>query len=503
MALDLTPLLCGITTGVGGLLNGVGDAVGSLALRHVGLPPPVSDAHLVSRRELHESHLRVKYARGFEHEHAVRAEHQALVKRLGPGASTDLQNNGRDAWYGVTYTLGTPPQSFLGDIDTGSDLTWVAGAACVEPECALPGARFDPAQSSSYVDTARPFTLSYGSGNVGVSGNYANETVNIAGLDAANYPFGLVTNSSGPQGGIPSIFGLSFPYIGKSGVQTTVPFWDLLTDPVQDQVFSVHLGRKTSGAIDSTGNTATDPKGGLISFGGYHAELAASDIEWLPANETNFFWQTWIKGFTVNGVELPVSESPNDAVIDTGAGAWYAPKPVVDAYYANIEGAVRYSGQFFLPCTSRPNVTLRFGEVEYEVYPPDQISVGRARCLGFLQYASTVSDAYSYLIGDVFLKNVYSLYRWGPTRQIGFAKLNDCANKPVDPEILASLDGRSTLPIPQSTTAAPTTTASGESSTDGPTTAEPTAEPTTSGPVPTARRRHLPRRGSYVTYDKE
>ncbi|WOO85407.1 Pregnancy-associated glycoprotein 1 [Vanrija pseudolonga] len=497
-------LLCGITTAVGGLLGDVGNTVdgvvSSIGLRSVSLPPPVSDGHLVQRRELHNSHLRVKYARDeAAHAVAVRA-HEALVKRVGSGTSTDLQNNGRDLWYGVTYTLGTPPQSFLGDIDTGSDLTWIAEAACVSPTCTLPGARFNASASSTYVGPGKHFNLNYGSGNVGVSGAYANETVSVAGLSADHYPIGLVTNSSGPQGGIPSIFGLSFPYIGSSGIATTVPFFELYDaqHPLTDKLFAVHLGRKTDGVEAST---STDPQGGIISFGGYNAGLVSSAVEWVPANSSNLYWQTWLKGFKVNGVDLPVLDHPNDAVIDTGAGGWYAPKPIVDAYYAAIPGAVRYQSQYFIPCTSRPNVTLRFGDVEYDVYPPDQISVGKARCFGFLQDAATVSDAYSYLIGDVFLKNVLAVFKWAPERQIGFAKLADCANQPVDAAVLASLDQRSTLPVPQSTTAAPTTTATGAPST---TTGAPSAT-TAPTAVPTARRRrlNLPRLGSVVTYAKE
>lgn len=86
-------LICGITTAVGGLVGDVGNTVtgvvGSLGLRSVALPPPVSDGHHVQRRELHNAHLKVKYARD-EAAHAVaRREHEALVKRIGSGSPTE------------------------------------------------------------------------------------------------------------------------------------------------------------------------------------------------------------------------------------------------------------------------------------------------------------------------------------------------------------------------------------------------------------------------------
>lgn len=82
--------------------------------------------------------------------------------------------NTNDIWYKAVVSLGTPPQSFQLQFDTGSSVLWVPGQGCSSSgayatSCAS-GATFKPAQSSTASSTGQAFQLSYGTGSA--SGTY-------------------------------------------------------------------------------------------------------------------------------------------------------------------------------------------------------------------------------------------------------------------------------------------------------------------------------------------
>ena len=69
-----------------------------------------------------------------------------------------LQTFGADLAYYGQISLGSPPQSLLFDVDTGSADLW-APSDC--PDCDPGKAQFDPTASSTYFDTGQPFSVAY------------------------------------------------------------------------------------------------------------------------------------------------------------------------------------------------------------------------------------------------------------------------------------------------------------------------------------------------------
>lgn len=85
-------------------------------------------------------------------------------------------------------SFGTPAQSFLIDIDTGSNDLWVIGKECGR-DC--PGSeKFDPLASSTSLTNGAIYSVRYRAGQV--SGRYPLDTVGIAGYQLQNQSFAII-----------------------------------------------------------------------------------------------------------------------------------------------------------------------------------------------------------------------------------------------------------------------------------------------------------------------
>lgn len=135
--------------------------------------------------------------------------------------------------------------------------------------------------------------------------------------------------------------------------------------------------------------------------------------------------------------------------IDTGTTLIGGPADEVKMFYANIPGALpasgSYQGYYSYPCNSSVSLTFKFGTRNYSMSSQD-FNLGPfpssattsnssssttnsisnpSMCLGAvfeLTLAGASKDLISWVIGDSFLKNVLSIYRYTPP-SVGFASL--------------------------------------------------------------------------------
>lgn len=101
--------------------------------------------------------------------------------------------------YYCNVTLGTPAQSLLLTIDTGSSDLWCNTAnstycSSQGSPCASSGT-YDPSDSSTYKYVSSDFNITYADDS-GASGDYVTDTLSLGGVSISNFQFGVGFESS-------------------------------------------------------------------------------------------------------------------------------------------------------------------------------------------------------------------------------------------------------------------------------------------------------------------
>ena len=126
---------------------------------------------------------------------------------------------------------------------------------------------------------------------------------------------------------------------------------------------------------------------------------------------------------TVNGKQV-VGNTP--VIVDTGTTLVVGHSDVVDAMYASIPGAKKNPaghGMYTVPCDGIPDVSITFGgkafTISSETFNIGPMPNSTSDCFGGI----VGQDGQDFwVIGDVFLRNVYSTFDVGRSH-VGFADL--------------------------------------------------------------------------------
>ncbi|TFY53179.1 hypothetical protein EVJ58_g9594 [Rhodofomes roseus] len=335
------------------------------------------------------------------------------LRKRGETVGMQLTNQDYDSSYIGTISVGTPSQSFPMIMDTGSSDLWLASSSC--SGCPSDTPEFTSSSSSSFKSNSSStsssghgggsngeVSITYGSGDV--QGSLGTDTVSLAGRRLA--------------------------------ATGAVPFWQALISQgsLSNPEFAFYLTR----FVDDE-SAETEEPGGTFTIGGVNGSLYSGDITYYDLTDSTSptYWTLTISGITVDGHSVSLGSSAANAAIDTGTTLIGGPSDAVAAIYDQIEGAEaltgQYSGYYAFPCSTKPNVTIAFGGQAWPINAADMnlgaVNTAGTYCLGgvfVLSEGSNVpsdSNSLTWVVGDTFLKNVYSVFRANPAA-VGFAALS-------------------------------------------------------------------------------
>ncbi|KAF4619165.1 hypothetical protein D9613_005082 [Agrocybe pediades] len=157
----------------------------------------------------------------------------------------------------------------------------------------------------------------------------------------------------------------------------------------------------------------------------YSAVIGNGKISTWPIHNP-YRWNVLIDAIIVNEtITVPttkvVGAPSNKAVglMDSGSSYTYAPKEICDAIYGNIEGASFNAdkGYWLVPCSAEINMAMQIGSQVFPIHPLDvnpSLPATPDQCIGsFIPQSFAVGIDFDWLVGDNFLRSVYSMYDFG------------------------------------------------------------------------------------------
>lgn len=342
-----------------------------------------------------------------------------------------LTNQNADSSYFGSLAIGTPPVSYNVILDTGSSDLWLASdTPSSQVSQGIP--TFNPSASETFVSLNTSFQIKYGTGSA--SGTLGMDRIQMAGFQVENQVFGVVSTfaSNMLDAPVSGILGLGFQSIATS---RAVPFWETLArsqGSLDEPVMAFHLSRFVDD--DSARNAEF---GGSFTIGTVNSSLYTGDIDYqdIPDGKVNY-WTLELTGLTAQTTDIELPDDQSYAAIDTGTTLVGGPPDIIAQLYATIPGSAPgtgdYAGYYTYPCDTTVDISLRFGSssISWPISPSDfqLIKLSPDTCLGaFFVLKSTGGTSPTWIIGDTFLKNVYSVFRASDPPAVGFASLSETA----------------------------------------------------------------------------
>ncbi|KAG0694220.1 aspartic peptidase domain-containing protein [Suillus ampliporus] len=358
-------------------------------------------------------------------------EREALIVKYGGtvakrSTGTNLMTNqDADSSYFGSVAIGTPPVSFDVILDTGSADLWVADQACTLGCSKVQ--LFDDLSSSTFHNLSQSFQIQYGSG--AAAGTLGQDVVQMAGFSVPNQIFGAVTQvSSGLLNSpVSGLLGLGWQTIASSGA---TPFWQTLASSGTwtNPLMAFQLTRFINGS-----NVSPTEPGGSFTMGYVNSSLYTGNIDYQSLATTPSYWILPMQSLTVQGTTVSIpSGSSSYSAIDTGTTLVGGPSTYISQIYAQISGSQpgtgSWQGYWTYPCSTNVNIAISFGGPSWPVSPADfrLTQISTSQCIGAFFELNTGGSAPSWIVGDTFLKNVYSVFRYNPAA-VGFAALSSTA----------------------------------------------------------------------------
>lgn len=352
-------------------------------------------------------------------------------RRAGSSSLTNVQY---DSSWVASLTGGTPSKQYEVVLDTGSADLWISSQY------------YNPSSSSSFQNQSTPFDIQYGSGSV--SGYEATDVFSLAGTQVNNLHFAVATSvSSGlTSSDMEGIMGMGFQRLAASGEP---PLWVA----AGLNTFSFYLERA------SLTSSSQDQPGGIFTLGGTNSSLYQGDITYNSLIE-ELYWMVRLGAIGTMGSNANLNGLTR-AAIDTGTTLIGGPDSVIQELYSNIPNSrSQGNGYYSFPCSTNVDATLTFNGQQYTLPSSDFIAgtldQSGSQCLGaFFGLGSSSQTDLQWIVGDAFLKNVYSVFTTTGNNGgagVGFASLANGLNSGTNSKSVGSTSNSASSSSPAATT---------------------------------------------------
>lgn len=357
------------------------------------------------------------------------------------GAASHPLWNSAPLGYIIDVELGTPPQTFTVQLDTGSADLWVPSSNC-GPTTGCYGKTFDHTQSSTFKNISQPFNIVYGLGSD--NGSYVKDVVKIGDFVIPDQTFAIVDSSanttkrptSTPY--LDGILGMAYD-TGVMGFQEDFlysPFIYSLykTGQIPTLSFGLHLGGLYS-----------DGYAGTITFGGIDSSLFSGSLQYIDAktevynNHTVYVhWSVLVDSIKLTGAnkQYDFKQGNNLVALDSGSTLSYFPTEITEAILEDVtQGSYTpiTNTTYTVPCDllqSTEIIEVDFtgkdasSPVSLQVAVKDIIigyqADNQTECL-FGISSQDAAESNLYIMGDTFLRSWYLNYDF-EHHQVGLAQ---------------------------------------------------------------------------------
>lgn len=313
----------------------------------------------------------------------------------------------------MDITIGTPPQKLTLAVDTGSSDFWVNSVGVTycsvdanKAECTEFGT-YNPDRSTTRKPSEDFFQVSYADG-VGASGNFAKDTIRIAGVEVPEFQFGVADSSGDPLG----VVGLGY----EANERQAVPYPTL-----PERLVSQHLIKLNAFSIwlnDLSGASGTILYGG-VDKAKYNGKLATFKIEKGDSTQAPQL------GVSLDSISFreATALSPIKPLVDTGSEFTYLPRVMTDIIMKPLGAVYDNLGHWFVECdlaSSKETVNFALGTeghlltikvpLSNLVYPSVNIAApanDKGVTLCNIAISTLLNGDTAAILGDAFLRSAY------------------------------------------------------------------------------------------------
>lgn len=190
-------------------------------------------------------------------------------------------------------------------------------------------------------------------------------------------------------------------------VEGTAQIMDVLKNDnvIDTKLYGIHLSRARDNLAD-----------GELNLGSVNTARFSGDLNWVDCtpNDTGF-WEIPVDDATVNG--KAVGLSGKQGIMDTGTSYILVPPADALAIHSQIQGYTQSGETFSVPCDTKASLQFVFGKQGYNISTADWLGgkLDSGLCRSNIVGRQAFNDS-QWLIGDVFLKNVYSVFDFEKSR---------------------------------------------------------------------------------------